>query len=385
MGILDFFKKKKLDEGDLEKISFEDIDKWVDKKKQNIENSQKQPQKQIKENLLVLLEELEKKIIVLKDVDLEERKAPERAKLIVRENFNNFIYHLEKLIMSLKNLDTEFLEILINKINLMFSEFEKKSITSFQKSTFLIGKELEDVGKDIAKFFKSFNKIINENKFSIEQRKKILIVERKLKEFYDLNETENENRGVVNSLKKNIDNFENKIYELKKKIEDVKAGEEYIEQTRAKQNLEAEKTKLLIEIQNLKELIDFKELAKIYHSIEEKMSLVKEYKDDFEKSFEKYGSEKLLDLIDIKAIDKELVEEKIGVIKGVREKIEGFEIGKDLTGEFVREIESIQGKIGELNFERLKVERTYKRLEEHKERIKQEVIDGLKDMVVVEG
>ena len=41
------------------------------------------------------------------------------------------------------------------------------------------------------------------------------------------------------------------------------------------------------------------------------MNLIKEFKENFKEAFKKYGSEKLLDIIDIKQINKELVKEKI--------------------------------------------------------------------------
>tara|TARA_Y100000310_G_scaffold209284_1_gene209896 strand:+ start:232 stop:630 length:399 start_codon:yes stop_codon:yes gene_type:complete len=119
------------------------------KKKQEIENNQRQPLNQVKEFLTELLNELDDKIIVLKNFDLDEKKAPERAKLIVKENFDKFIYYLDGLILDLKEIESDSLEILIYKINSTFSEFDKKSLMSFQKSTFLIGKELGDISETI--------------------------------------------------------------------------------------------------------------------------------------------------------------------------------------------------------------------------------------------
>ena len=106
MGIFDFFKRKKqeFEEQTEEKISFKEIDNWINEKKQKIKDNQKEPLQKIKENLSELLDGLDDKIEVLRNFDLDKKKAPERAKLIVKENFNKFIDYLEKLIFDLKDL-----------------------------------------------------------------------------------------------------------------------------------------------------------------------------------------------------------------------------------------------------------------------------------------
>ena len=102
MGILNFFKRKKqeLEQHAEEKIRFNEIRDWINKKKEKIKQEQKPALKQIKENLLELLNGLDDKMIVLRNLNLNEKKAPERAMSIVRENFDKFIYELEKLILN---------------------------------------------------------------------------------------------------------------------------------------------------------------------------------------------------------------------------------------------------------------------------------------------
>ncbi len=385
-NIFRFFKKKKPEQETPEQINFKEIPNYINKKKEKIKNNQEEPQKQIRENLSELLQELEKNTLVLKNIDLEGKKAPEAAKLIVRENFSNFIYYLEKLISDLKELDSESLETLISKINSIFSEFEKKSLTSFQKSTFLIGDELKAVADNIKKFFKSFNKIIKENNPSIEQKNKISIIEKKLTEFNDLEKIESENNKSIENIENKTKDFENRIQELKKEIENMKKTQKYIEQIKNKQELETAKIKLVIELQTLKEMIDFKALAKVYHSIEEQMNIIKIYKDNFKQGFEKYGSEKLLELIDIKAINQEPIKEKIKTINTIKQNINNIKIEKDPTKELKDEINHVKQKIGELNIEKLSIERRCKRLQEDESKIKNEVVEEFKGLnVVVRG
>lgn len=383
MGIFDWFKKKDLNEAVLEKINFKDIENWIDNKKQKIKDNQKEPQKQIKVNLSGLLNELEKRVEILKNIDLDEKRAPERERLIVRENFNKFIYYLEKLILDLKELDSESFKELINTINSIFSEFEKKSLMSFQKSTFLIGKELGDVGDDIRKFFKLFNKIIKENKGLIEQGKVISVVEGKLNEIANLEKLESENNQTIKDIDKKKNYSENKIQELTKENEGVKESPEYIEYVRTKQKLEVLKTKLVIELQTLKETIDFKALAEVYHSIKDKIEMIKEYRDNFKESFEKYGPERFIDLIDIKAIDKNLVKGKIKIIENIGQEIDNIEVGEDVSLKLIQEIKIINRKIGELNIEKIGKVRFLGRLRDNVRVVKGEVVGELSKMVEV--
>ena len=145
MGIFDFFKRKKIELELEETINFNEIDTWIEKKKQSITKKQQEPKQQIEQLLSDILKELEEGINVLKNLDLTEKKAPERAKLIVKQNLYNFINYLENLIQELEKLTDESFETLISKTNSAFEDFEKKSIMSFQKSTFLIGEELGNI------------------------------------------------------------------------------------------------------------------------------------------------------------------------------------------------------------------------------------------------
>jgi len=375
--IFNFFKKKKQEVEDVEKIIFEDIDNWIKKKKNEIEKNQRQPLNQIKETLSESLSILDEKMIVLKNLDLDEKKAPERAKLIVRENFDKFIYYLECLLLDLKEIDAGSLEILINKINSIFSEFEKKSLMSFQKSTFLIGKELGEVSETIAKFFKSLSKITKENEDSIEQAKTISTIEEKLIEFEDSNKAEFENIEVIKGVEEKIADFENKIENSEKELKEKKQSPKYLEQVKIKSELETLKTKLILELQSLKEIIDFKALAKVYHSIEEKMNLIKEYNENFKQGFEKYGSESLIEFIDIKEINKELIKEKVEKINKIKQEIDNTIFKKDVAEDLEKEINKLREKVKESNLEELSKQKRDKKLKENKHQIKQEVVNLL--------
>jgi hypothetical protein len=377
MGIFDFFKKKKQEKEVMEVISFKEIEKEVNNKKQKNENNQKEPKNQIKESLSELLQGLEQGRIVLENLSLEEKKAPERAKLIVRENLIKFNDYLRKLILNLKELSPESLETLINKINLIFYEFEEKSLKSFQKSTFLIGKELGDIREKIKKFYRSFNKIIKENEQTIKQNKRISVIEEKLKRFNEIDKNILNNDAGIKEIEKTIKISEEKIQDLKKEIEDKKKSSEYIERTRIIQETENFKISLVIKLRELKNLIDFKALTKIYHSIESKMRLIKEYKENFKETLEKRGFENLQELINIKEINQNLINEKIKEIKWIKQNVERIHIEKDITEELVKNILDIERKIEDFNFEKTGKQRRDQRLIEDRNKVKEGIIAEL--------
>jgi hypothetical protein len=374
MGIFDFFKKIKKQEEDIKRIRFEEIAREINNEKQKIENYQKEPKNQIKESLSELLQGLERGVISLKEVSLEEKKAPERAKLIVRENLIKFNDYLGKLISNLKELNSESLETLINKINLIFHEFEQKSSKSFEKSTFLIGKELGEIRENIKKFYRIFNKIIKENEQTIEQGKRILIIEEKLQIFNEINKNILNNEGGIREIEKTIKIGEEKIQNLKKEIEEKKKSSEYIKRIRTIQEIEKLKISLALKLQELKNLIDFKALTKIYHSIESKMRLIKEYKENFKETFEKHGCENLQELVDIRDINQELINEKIKEIKEIKQNIENIQIEEDITGGLVKNIKDIERNIEDFNFEKIGKQKRDKRLREDKNKAKEEII-----------
>ncbi len=385
-------KRKKIEQEITETIGFTEINTWVEDKKQLIIEGHKQPKQEINETLSNTVQEFENSVEVLRNLDLTNKKAPERAKLIVEENLSNFTYYLEKLISNLKEINQTFdstsFEKLINKLNSVFSNFEKKSIMSFQKSTFLIGEELGKVRDIISSFFKSFNKIINENKPSIEKIKTISIIKEKLKQINDLEKINSENEDNILGLQEKIKFFEQDIQELEDKINQIKDTQEYAEQVNNKNELEKLKTTLIIEFQALKDLIDFKALSKIYHSIENKMNLIKDYKENFKGTFEKHEQEKFLDLIDIKQINKEPIKKRIDSINNLKQNINdiSLSIEKDLTKDLEKEIQEINRKITELHLEISKKQRLNNKFKENQEQIKQEVIKQAESLnLIVEG
>jgi chromosome segregation ATPase len=256
---------------------------------------------------------------------------------------------------------------------------------SFQKSTFLIGEELGNIRDIIGKFFSSFNKIIKENKLSIDKIKTISIIKEKLNQIDEIEKTISNNQTEISEINTKIDSLNQQIKNTNQELTNIKNTQEYIEQINQKKEIKELDTKLVIEYQSLKEILDFKVLAKIYHSIEGKMDLIKQYKENFKQAFEKYSQEKFLDLINIKQINQEQVKQRLESINTIKQEIKNITNNQkqDPTSESEIEIQTINRKIKELNPEITKKEKLIQKFQQSQKQIKQEIIEKLEEIKVI--
>ncbi|MEK6935934.1 MAG: hypothetical protein AABW67_04035 [Nanoarchaeota archaeon] len=383
MGIFDFFRKKPIVENKQE-IKFEDIDNWIFSEKERINLGQQAPKKQIKYALKTLVEEIEIGLPALKKIDLKERKEHERAKLIVLENLDKFVHLLERLIQDLKIISEKSLEELVNKINLTFSKFDKQSSMNFQKATFLVGKELEVIQQRVYKFFSEFNKIIKENEQEFKRGKLVLEIEGELSKFKKEEKTIEEILSFIEDIKEQINQSEKNIKEHNKKINLLKNTEEYIKQSKHKQELENLKKDFVKQINSLKDSIDFKLLNGVYHSIENQMKIIKEFKENFKEALEKYGEDEFLELVDIKEINQGAVKEKleeIDKIKGeIEEKINQFNLNEDITEKLEKELNYLNNEIKDRGKEILENEKKIKKIDENKKMLKDKIMEKVNDI-----
>ena len=263
MGFFDFLKEK--EEKKTEKISFDSLGKWISNKKEEAKGKEKALLDALRENISFLVGELESQIVVLEGISLEEKKVEEKLKLISKENLNNYIVHLKNLIEDLKNIDSDGILKLIYEKEKVFSEFESKSAISFHKATILVGREMEVVKEGIGEFLKEFRELIKENKDFVDSSTALFKIESK---FEQIKEEEIKKEVIDNDIKsinEEIENFENKVKENSKKIEEFRKGERYLGYQEKIRRLGQSKKEVEEKIQELKKRIDFKKLAGNYH------------------------------------------------------------------------------------------------------------------------
>jgi hypothetical protein len=109
----------------------------------------------------------------------------------------------------------------------------------------------------------------------------------------------------------------------------------------------------------LKQLIDFKSLANFFHISEERMKIVKEYKEEFQLNFKKDNGETIIDLLDKSKLNNDTISKKVDFIRTKLEEISNYEKGvsADETRELSSQLKWIMMEIDNLKMERAKEEK----------------------------
>jgi len=361
MGFLDFFKKNKKQIVEVEKVSQKEFPDWLINKKSKIEKEEQEFSVSIIKLISELISELKEEISVVNKINMDEIKAEDRIKLIVKENLRNYLNYLDKLILRLEELDNE--KNIIGKINFIFHDFQRKSSMSYEKATILIGKELAKVKESIKKFFKSIQGLLNVHQDIIDESKIIKLVESKTQEF-------NEFKKINLVITENIEKCNNKINNLKKIIKTndgetktLKESERFIEEDKKKQELEKKKQDLDNYIGILGRMIDFKALSNFYHIFEKEMKTIKEYKENFKQTFHKTKGEDILILLKESNLHSVNILNKIQEIGDKKKEISNIVIGETGLENLENIINKAKLEIQEFNSEKLVKEKKLKKLE----------------------
>tara|TARA_Y100000034_G_scaffold104792_1_gene131602 strand:+ start:8 stop:1153 length:1146 start_codon:yes stop_codon:yes gene_type:complete len=359
MGFFDFFKKKKEQTVEIKKISQNEFQDWLLDKKTKIEKQEQEFLILIKKRISQFISELEEKISVLHKVNIEEKKVEEKIKLIVKENLRNYIDYLEKLIIKLKEIDKD----IIIKINFIFTDFQKKSALTYEKATILIGREMKDIKENIRKFFTDIEVIIKNNQDIIDESRIIRLLEIEVKKF-------NETKKTKSEIKKNIEESNNKINNLKEnikvkeeEIENIKKSEKFLEENKKEEELKTKKQELEEDILNLSRIIDFKALANFYHIFEDKMKIIKEYRENFKQTFQKTNGENIMLLLRESKLHSVDILNKFQEIEEKRKEINNIIIEETGIENLEYVIKEIKSEIEDFNLKKLMKEKKLEKLE----------------------
>lgn len=359
------------------KIKLEDLNVFLADEINNLNKAQQPVIEEIKTHTNNLNKELIQESATLKNINLNEKKEIEKLKQIVNENLINFTRYLDNLISDLELIKYESLTKLIKDINEIFASFEKRSIKSFEKSTYLIGQELKEVKTSISNFFKNLKTILELNDKLIDKSHSINKIKDYLKNQQEIIFLIKNKNNEISILNKKLKEINEDITIINESIIDIKDSSNYIKLINDKNEHEKNKTRVLIEIQKLKEIIDFKALASAYHSSEKQMIIIKEYKENFTETFEKYPTDKLIELLDIKEINKSLIQEKLSLIKEINDIIENIEISKDETIGLENDKLKYKSKIEDIKRDIIKIEKIKDKIKEDETNINNNIEEEL--------
>jgi hypothetical protein len=385
MGILNFIKnifKEPEKPSEPEDLLIKDLQNWIQTKEKSIEKQDKDFSEQITNLKKELINTINKKLEELKDYNLDDKKAEERIKSIILENFNNYIRYTEKLIEGLENLITNQSKTLIQEIDLLLINFQEKSDVSYQKATFLIG-EIGKIKESIDNFTKQLKKLINENQELIKTSGLISIIKLKQEELLEVESTEDQIKNKHKSTKSKITHIENQIKEIQEQITKIKKSKEYHEEINEKNKIDQENNTLTTKLNELKKLVDFKELAHKYHANEKEMNIIKDHRNNFQEAFEKDNGKDLEELV-----NKKQASDKIQEIQDLRKHINKLENNLNLK-EGVEislkeaEITKLEQDIKDQNTEQEKNNKLLTKITDEKDQIFEQLKSTFQEMNII--
>ena len=130
MGFFDFFKKeKKITE--ITPVRIDELNNIIFKINQDLRLTEKNAVNSLLNAKTLLVQELKVSLSDIQKVDVQEKKAEEKFKLVVKDNLERYLVHLQNLIIDLEKLNSEDLRRVISDISRLLHEFEKKSFINF--------------------------------------------------------------------------------------------------------------------------------------------------------------------------------------------------------------------------------------------------------------
>ncbi len=330
---MSFFDKiKKLFEEDkkpekeikAESISFEQLPQKIEALSKESSAKNQDLRKQIDERISAFDSEMKGPIDNLEQVDLSKRKEYDKIKVAVKQNLELYIFYLDKLSKDLKKLEEGDLGKHIDKIFLILNDFNKASYAPFEKATFLIGKEMAAARNGVMAFAQDMNRVVQNNKAFFEKAKLINQVGDFLKEAVQAEALSKDAGTKIAELGEEIKSLKEEHENTKKETNNVKDSEDYKKDSEEKEDYIRKQSLLEKELQVVRQRIELKSLAKVFHHDKKKSQLIKDYSNDFKKALKSdetleiikmgEGAQKI-DISSLKEIQKSLLESSMPVTK----------------------------------------------------------------------
>ena len=379
MGIFNLFKKNKPIE-ERETISQDEISEWLLNKKKHHKENESEFLEPIQERINQLISELELGITTLENVDLETKKVDHRIKLIVKENLKNYIGYLQKMINRLSEINKR--EKIVENINFAIDDFNKRSQLTYEKITFLVGKEMRATKDSIKKFLKDLEGILKSNAKDFEEFEAIQSLETQIEKFENIKQNKAELLQILNQYSIKLKQLKQNSEDKEKEIQDLKQSQEFKKEENKIKELELKKQKLGKELNNLKQSIDFKSLLKFYHTFENEMKLVKEYKENFQQTLRGSKIEILSSLLKEAKLETNEIKDLIQKINHTKQEIQDIKIKDTGLSSLEKEVDRIKSEINTINLDESIKQKKLKSLEQDLEDILKKIKNSLEKINV---
>ncbi len=362
-----------------EEISIQELENSVDKKINEIKSKESILTQEIDSKINLFIEELKEKTKNVEKVDIETKEKNEKIKSVVYEGRKKYLEFTERLISNLEKAKeiSEFNK-KIESINASFLRFGESSPKSYERATILIGKEMGEIRDSLKRFSTEILTLFRENEHLVSEYKTINSIKSKCQKKKEDEEEIKKLNKTLEELNKKIKQNEKENEILENNVEEVKKSKEHIENIKLQENIRLKEEEIKQQISELRQLIDFKSLSSFFHSFEDKMNIIKSYKDNFSGEFNYDKGNKLIKLLEDSNLNNEKIYEKIKEITDnenlLKEKQSSLK--KDETLTLISDINNIKEKIENLKKEKdwaeKNADKTKEDAEENIRKIKEE-------------
>lgn len=387
MGVFGFLKKifaESKEEIKKDRLDFSEIGNWIENRKKELRIREEKTFKLIRERIDNFLDLFRKKINAAKNFDVGLKKAEDRFKLMSKKGQEEYIELAENFAENLNKLEKNNLKQFSEKIDKLFFDFSKKSAKNYEMATILIGKEMAEIKETLKTFSKDLVEIFEENKDIGKSLNRLSFVESKLNELTKTNEELEEINKTINSLNRNLSEKEEENKKFLLDIEEIKKSQSYLDNLAKHEKIKLLKENLEKELVALRQVINFKELANFYHIFEDKMKLIKGYKENFQREFDRVDGKKILNyLLDESNLNNKEISDKMKKIEDIKNEIKKNEkeIKPDETQGLYHSMTKIILDIGNLKNEKVKLEKRKENLNFSRK----ELIEEIKDKAEEQG
>lgn len=319
------------------------------------------------------------KLEILEQVDVDSKNVEQRAKLIVKENLENYVSLYKKLFQDLESIGTTSLDSFLKEADKALKEFESKSYTNFQKASFLFEKKIKDANSKVVEISNFLKQVSKENSSLIEKSRAFSVVNSKLQEIKDLKKKLEDSKSGIDSIEGKLEQKKEETDKISKDLEKVKVNDAYKRNESREEKASRIKEEINSDLKGLKESIDFKSLGNAFHKDENKIQAVKAHKENFFSRFREDKGDSLEMLLG--SLNRS---DLVSKIESIRNKMkEVHEIEKSFEDSGYESLNSskdrLDSEVESLKAEKSKENKNYERLSEKINSLKQECAQALRE------
>jgi hypothetical protein len=265
---------------------------------------------------------------------------------------------------------------------LAFTRFNENSSKSYERATILIGKEMGNIRETLKRFSNELIDIFNADKEIILTSKRLSLIRLKANENKKIDEESIKANENIADITNKINDKEEENKKISDKIDKIRNSQEYLDNIEKEKNIQLQEKEIEKEISELRQLIDFKVLSNFFHIFEDRMSIVKLYRDDFTVEFKKDSGNRLLNLLNESKLNSEKIYDKIKHLQDKEKEIEEGkkDIKEDETQSLFLELEKTKEETNNLTKEREWAEKKREKLKTNQEENFNSIKQELKSM-----